>query len=161
MAEIESGGGVPATVMLKSVYDPDGDGKISQAQIDGALVPSGAILIWSGAISNIPDGWALCDGNNGTPDLTDRFVLHADADDGGTNNVGDTGGEKEHTLTVDEIPAHTHNQKVYSGTGGSDVPDKVTNSTAGVTAAPTASTGGGAAHNNRDKYYALAYIMKL
>ena len=35
------------------------------------------IILWSGSADNIPDGWALCDGNNGTPDLTDKFVIGA------------------------------------------------------------------------------------
>ena len=43
------------------------------------------IVIWSGAIVDIPTGWALCDGNNETPDLRDRFVIGA----GGSYNPGD------------------------------------------------------------------------
>ncbi len=39
------------------------------------LIPSGVILMWSGSISTIPDGWVLCNGINGTPDLSDRFIL--------------------------------------------------------------------------------------
>jgi hypothetical protein len=38
-------------------------------------VPPGAIIMWSGALSSIPGGWALCDGTNGTPDLRDRFIM--------------------------------------------------------------------------------------
>lgn len=49
----------------------------SQAQ---CLVPQGGIImwLWSGVIDNIPSGWALCDGTNGTPDLRERFafVMH-------------------------------------------------------------------------------------
>lgn len=44
------------------------------------------ICLFSGAIVDIPAGWALCDGNNGTPDLRDRFVLGA----GSTYNPDDT-----------------------------------------------------------------------
>lgn len=43
------------------------------ASIPGASIPTGGIIIWSG--SAVPDGWALCDGTNGTPDLRGRFVL--------------------------------------------------------------------------------------
>jgi len=46
----------------------------------------GFIMLWHGAVVNIPAGWALCDGNNGTPDLRDRFVIGA----GGTYNPDDT-----------------------------------------------------------------------
>lgn len=40
-------------------------------------VPRGVITMWFGTTSNIPAGWALCDGGNGTPDLRDRFVIAA------------------------------------------------------------------------------------
>lgn len=43
------------------------------------------ILIWSAAIVDIPAGWALCDGNNGTPDLRGCIVGGA----GGAWNPGD------------------------------------------------------------------------
>lgn len=42
--------------------------------------PLGSILYWSGSIDTIPDGWALCDGQNGTPDLRDRFIVGASED---------------------------------------------------------------------------------
>lgn len=35
------------------------------------------IVIWSGAVVDIPAGWALCDGNNNTPDLRDKIVVGA------------------------------------------------------------------------------------
>ncbi|KKM98869.1 hypothetical protein LCGC14_1153640 [marine sediment metagenome] len=44
------------------------------------------ICLWSGAVIDILAGWALCDGNNGTPDLRDRFVIGA----GGTYSPDDT-----------------------------------------------------------------------
>jgi len=43
------------------------------------------IVIWSGAVVDIPFGWKLCDGNNGTPDLRNKFVIGA----GDTFNPGD------------------------------------------------------------------------
>lgn len=39
----------------------------------------GIIVLWGGAIVDIPAGWGLCDGLNGKPDLQDRFVLGAGA----------------------------------------------------------------------------------
>jgi hypothetical protein len=51
-------------------------------------IPSGAIVMWSGSIGSIPSGYYLCDGQNGTPDLRDRFVVGA----GNTYAVGNTGG---------------------------------------------------------------------
>jgi hypothetical protein len=54
----------------------------------GKLFPSGGIILWRGSIASIPSGWALCDGNNGTPNLKDRFVVGA----GNSYAVGATGG---------------------------------------------------------------------
>ena len=56
-------------------------------------MPSGAIIMWSGAVSAVPAGWALCDGTNGTPDLRDRMVVAA----GGAYAVGANGGAATHT----------------------------------------------------------------
>lgn len=54
------------------------------------------ICLWSGAVVDIPAGWALCDGNNGTPNLTDKFVIGAGStyspDDTATTNVATDSG---------------------------------------------------------------------
>lgn len=52
----------------------------------------GVITVWSGSIANIPPGWTLCDGTQGTPDLRDRFVPSA----GPTFAVDDVGGSQVH-----------------------------------------------------------------
>ena len=67
---------------------------------------SGMIIIWSGSTANIPAGFVICDGQNNTPDLRNRFVVGA----GSNYNPGDTGGSANATLvshshTVDN---HTH-----------------------------------------------------
>jgi len=142
----------------------------------GNPIPSGTIVIWSGSISSIPDGWVLCDGNNGTPDLTGRFVVHADADSGGTYNVGDTGGENSHALSIAEMPSHNHGSagthshtvnvpKPHGGAteyGLQSIRDGAysTFTTSSAGAHTHASVGSGSAHENRPPYYALAYIMK-
>ena len=51
-------------------------------------IPAGGIIMWSGSIGSIPAGYVICDGNNGTPDLRDRFVVGA----GNTYAVGNSGG---------------------------------------------------------------------
>lgn len=155
-----------------------------------ALVPVGAILLWSGSVASVPAGWALCDGTNGTPNLTDRFIVGA----GGAYAVGDTGGADSVTLTADQIPAHTHgagtlatssagahqHSQIYyqqtasvgqSATGannaGAATANYLSTSTGSAGAhthtvtGSTGSAGSGQAHENRPPYYALAYIMKL
>ncbi len=121
------------------------------------------IIMWSGSIANIPTGWYLCDGSNGTPDLRGKFVLGA----GGTYSVGASGGEETHVLTITEMPAHDHSSSFASaghkhgpvpgstGWTGGGTPMTGPDSTASV-----ASQGGGSAHNNMPPYMALAFIMK-
>ena len=135
-------------------------------------VPTGVILLWSGAISAIPTGYVICDGTNSTPDLTDRFVIHADNDSGGTNDVGDSGGAK--TISLANLPAHTHGStgahthivNTYSqgaeGTSASFLHENITPVAIGITSSAGAHThtsvGSGTAY--MPKFYALAYIMK-
>lgn len=73
------------------------------SRIDSAIM-TGAILMWSGSVASIPAGWALCDGTNGTPDLTDSFVVGA----GSSYAPGDTGGAANVALNTAQLPGHTH-----------------------------------------------------
>lgn len=82
-------------------------GILTQIPTTSPAVPSGCILVWSGAVGSIPSGFVICDGTNGTPDLRDRFVIGA----GLSYSVGQTGGSADTVLI-----AHTH---TYTGvTGG-------------------------------------------
>lgn len=121
----------------------------------GSVLPLGVIVMWSGSIANIPAGWVLCDGTNGTPDLRDRFIVGA----GSSYSVSDTGGEAFHKLTIAEMPAHTHPISCVQNIrgGGSDGQPRAD----GSPTQNTGSTGGDQPHENRPPYYALAYIMKL
>merc|ERR1712226_354394 len=65
---------------------------------------SGVIVMWQGNPELIPVGWVLCNGNAGTPDLSDKFIVGA----GGQYSVGGQGGSSSYSLTVDQLPAHTH-----------------------------------------------------
>ncbi len=160
---------------------------ISYTRADGTAivdvaVPSGIITMWSGAVSAIPSGWVICDGNNSTPNLTDRFIIHADADSGGTFDVGDTGGSHTatplgsvgtsgaHTLTTSEMPSHTHT--ILARNSSIDSVSSMSMSTTPWANFPSNATGGGGSHTHTGgtftgssttvtpKYYALAYIMK-
>lgn len=73
-------------------------------ELTKAIVPIGLISMWSGAIQNIPLGWVLCNGQNGTPDLRDRFIVGA----GNKYLIGDTGGFEKVNLTIAQMPTHSH-----------------------------------------------------
>lgn len=125
-------------------------------------VPKGTIVIWSGTAEDIPEGWALCDGQDGRPDLRDKFVLGA----GSTYDVGATGGSSTVSLTAQQLPNHSHILTV--GTDGDadhihtglTYPSACTQNVTNTTNHSTSSAGNGQAHNNMPPYYALCYIIK-
>ncbi|MBA7653708.1 hypothetical protein ES703_61565 [subsurface metagenome] len=112
------------------------------------LYLKGMIVVWSGAIVDIPDGWQLCDGTNGTPDLRDNFVRGA----GGIYNPGDTGGTSKHDHTVD---SHRHTRTRTRDAEAGDAKYSVSDPVTGYESPGTDEVA------NIPPYYALAYIMKL
>lgn len=64
-------------------------------------VPAGTIVAWAGTAEQIPLGWRLCDGTNGTPNLVNRFVK-------GGISPGATGGQISHSHGVGSKSGHTH-----------------------------------------------------
>ena len=126
----------------------------------GGEVPVGFIGLWSGALNAIPRGWALCNGQNGTPDLRDRFVVGA----GSTYAVNAKGGEATHYLATSEMPSHSHGICSSSGRGTLIESATYTESHTDANGSArfwTGYEGGGQAHENRPPYYALCYIMKI
>ena len=91
---------------------------VNGANLTGIVgVPTGVIVLWSGAANAIPAGWLLCDGSGGRPDLRNRFVVGA----GHNYNVDDTGGSNNVTLSTANLPSHTHSfSGSVSGTTGND-----------------------------------------
>lgn len=71
-----------------------------------ANLPVGSIISWHREISDIPHGWALCDGNNGTPDLIETFPRSVPD---GLTDPGSTGGSNSTTLSESQLPSHSHN----------------------------------------------------
>ena len=123
-------------------------------------IPAGGIIMWSGTIATIPTGWVLCDGNNSTPDLTNRSIVGADADDSGAAKSTITGSALQSSDTG-VLPAHTHVEKCLDG--GAPIGYGVQgNAVAGATEhtgyVSTYSTGTGT--DVISVFYALAYIMK-
>ena len=143
---------------------------------------TGMIMMFTG--SSAPSGWAFCDGNNGTPDLRNRFIVGA----GSSYSSGDTGGANDVILTATQMPNHAHyfsgsqsHSHSFRGVGGNDHNDSERNavvmrndsntmytasspsgvqSTTVTISGNTGNNGSGGAHENRPPYYALAYIMK-
>jgi len=151
-------------------------GIIGTQPASGATIPSGLIAMWSGSIGSIPSGWYLCDGSNGTPNLTDRFIIGA----GSTYAVNGTGGVSSVTLTTNNMPAHTHTATVtdpghfhvdtgsQQGFGSTSGPDSNqawagthnTNSATTGISVTNSSTGSGTSFSILNPYYALAFIQK-
>eukprot|EP01084_Bolivina_argentea_P142708 250677_1 len=76
---------------------------LQNSKLDLDVLPKGIIVAWKS--KNIPEGWAYCDGNNNTPDLRNRFIYGWNEKN---NKLLQTGGKHQHTLTVENLPKHTH-----------------------------------------------------
>ncbi len=148
-----------------------------------ALLPPGAIIPCNllaatiatdftgglGDVGTAYDGWAICDGNNGTPDLSDKFIRHK------STGAGASGGN--------DSSAHTHS---LSNAGGAEIVTIGNNLLCwGVRDGPlfdyvdqgvfTGDTGTGnrnssplvgntdaaSATENRPAYYELVYLMRV
>lgn len=155
------------------------------AESTSSSVPQGSIIPWYGSPGNIPDGFALCDGKNGTPDLRDRFLVGA----GNAYKLGDIGGENSVKLAATQIGNHYHAFGSYDSNNGWFVrlPSYATfpmppgsgrawwngkgdwrgfqgpfaTQSLDLVTSLAISTAAQEAHENRPPYYALHYIMKL
>ena len=156
-------------------------GALTAANGNFNLLPAGIIVAWSG--KDVPFGWALCDGTNGTPDLRDKFLVGS----GKLYKLGDTGGANEITLTIDQMPRHRHGINGVEPSGWAQTgvyfgltdqsnrhplnvdPTQDTISPAEGSGTkkglkypnPLGATGDSKPHENRPPYYAVAYIIKL
>lgn len=127
-------------------------------------LPTGAVIMFSGSTSDIPDGYTLCDGTDprsgasSVPDLRNRFIAGA----GDEYTVGTTGGEKEHQLTLGELPSHSHgyDEGIAGGASG-DGDNSFASVNAGLQNAQTDTAGNDEAHENRPRFFSLAFIFKL
>ena len=135
--------------------------------------PSRTVLIWGGNLNDIPNGWALCNGLNGTPDLRGRFILGYNNDITSSTNSDNTttnitkntlnykGGEEKVKLEIKHLPKHNHPDNINElGQGG----DGAWYESGGYRLRINSNkgfTGEDQPHNNMPPYYVLAYIMKI
>jgi len=108
----------------------------------------GQILLWSGSVATIPDGWALCNGTNGTPNLVDKFIQGG----GGLAPIGSNDAAPKHQHDF-EGDGHWHAMSAGGDIAGGSGFDTVTDTRkeSGITDLA----------GSRPPYYVLAYIMKL
>ena len=138
---------------------------------------TGMIILWYGNTGNVPTGFVLCDGNNSTPDLRDRFVIGA----GNNFSAGNTGGNNSVTLSEANLPSHRHfvvsnsfggqnrtgsnvsaNNQVARGTGAGNIFEtyNLASTSSDAASGRSSSVGSGTAIDNKPLYHALCYIMK-
>ncbi|MET0391598.1 MAG: hypothetical protein ABW019_00600 [Chitinophagaceae bacterium] len=146
----------------------------------GYVTPRGGIIMYTGTYSSLFDatgkgksatnveGWAVCNGQNGTPDLRGRFVVGAGPGSGYGDNTGLKGGNAQHTITINEMPSHNHSSGVGGGGGNGDKDNKNNRgSDEGYAKSNpafktyTSTEGSGQSFDMRPPYYAVFYIMKL
>lgn len=154
--------------------------------ITGDTLPIGSIIPFGG--TEAPTGWLICDGsmlnrttykelfaaigtNFGTdgpgnfyiPDLRGKVVVGQDTTDSNFG-MGAIGGEKAHTLTVEEMPSHSHTTNTVfpfkAGGLTTCTPNSDATSSTGIAADVVNNTGGNQPHNNLQPYQVTNYIIK-
>lgn len=162
---VVTGGNIPMTSSDSTTVKAAIDAKPALSAVINTIYPVGAIYI--STVNTSPA--TLFPGTTWTA-IQDRFLLAA----GSTYSGGDTGGEATHTLTVNEMPSHTHGLVTAESSGsyntGATLPDTAMIpafsgqgtgnrgfNTSGSTSinAKLQTTGSGTAHNNMPPYLAV------
>jgi len=165
------------------IFFIDEDSNEQQLTCDGQFVGGivGEIRLFYGVLTLIPDGWKLCDGSPGTPNLLGKFIKGTTS---ATANAGYIDGVNSQHISATHLPSHTHTipisgahtHEVYGQTAGiasglGPLPRMHINSAISwYTGSPVVSggehrhilgyTGSGDSFNNRPLYFELAYMIK-
>lgn len=163
--------------------------RLMRYSVEASSIPQGTILSWFGQLANIPSGFAVCDGKNGTPDLRNRFIVGA----GDAYKLSDIGGEDAVKLEPSQTSSHYHtfgyhnsnnngyfittaSKKVNADRPAGTYPAKWNGSGGGgwygwdgsgwaggqnLVTSLTVATEAQKPHENRPPFYALHFIMKL
>lgn len=163
-------------------YNDNGLWKTLNVKVTDTL-PVGTIIPYAG--TTIPSNYMKCEGQelsrieydilfsaigttygagDGTttfnlPNLKGRVITGIDSNDTDFDTLGEKGGEKTHTLTIQEIPSHSH-QFLFDQTPGSNI-NVVQVGGSSAWARDTTSRGGDQPHNIMQPYIALNYIIKV
>ncbi len=151
----------PAYKKLGSIYN------------NGGIMTKGLIALWLGNISDVPHGWFVCDGNNGTPDLRDQFIkVSNDLTQNGSTGGANTHNHSTITHTHTEANPHTHSAPTsgvastwgsINGGGGQGYNDwNHTHSIGSVGSASTTYTNANidcSVVDNQPAYLTVAYIQ--
>lgn len=103
-------------MVYKLPKDAIGDNELDAGNLDANLVnsfvPIGGIIMWSGTIAQAEAlvNWKICDGQNGTPDLRDKFVLGVGSSVAASTAQVNDGNSSSNTITLTEgqMPSHNH-----------------------------------------------------
>lgn len=154
--------------------------------VSGDTLPIGAIMPFGS--DTLPENWLLCNGQAvsrtdyqelfntiGTtygsgdgfttfnlPDLQGKIPVGKDENDEDFDTLGNTGGEKEHTLTINEMPNHSHMLQLrsYESASGTGQWHATYNGNESQSNVGSWETGGSQAHNILQPYIVQNYIIK-
>ena len=159
---------------IKKAVDDIGDTNI--ALVNKNPLPKGSIIMFN-STQNIPDGWCICDGTNGTPNLIGKFIK---AGNSLTTNETDLDENNYLTINQENLPNHSHgslsseqkfltsayltegssgiNDTFYSATEGKEVKVQTSSSTLDISDSKT--TFNNTPIKVEPNAYSLIFIMK-